>query len=355
MKQKEFKQLLQSIKNQTYTNAVLVIDTDPFDQAIERYRLKDKHIISLTEALKQNPYITKLILTGNNIGDIGAIALAELYNLERLDLACNCITAKGAIALAKSNIRILNLESNQIYCDEKNYEQHLKMINAFINNRSITDLNLDSSIIPSELIAQLIKNNTMIESLCLGHYLTDEALKFVEHNHRLEELCIRRNNLTDLGAEYIAKNTNLKTLHIEHSNIGNVGANLLSNHLSLQNLTLKESDISNEGAKCFFGSNLAKVVIFNGVKHDFMSSKECVDFEANFKYAQEYKQELLQKLEVQREYYRQITNGEQYPGINPNMNDLDSIQNAIDVLQNRWAEEYQEQRLVGDISEADYY
>jgi Leucine-rich repeat (LRR) protein len=350
MKAKEFRKLLQNIKSNVYTHSTLVIDTDPFDQEVERYRLKDKHIILLTEALKPNLYITELNLLGNKIGDIGAAALAELHNLETLNLSNNFITVKGVIALANSHLKKLFLGANQIYYNTQNHQQYIEMVEAFINNNTIVELNLDCSIIASKLLAQLIKHNTVIKTLHLGNDLNDEALKFIEHNNTLEELYISRNNLTDIGAEYISRNASLKTLHIKNSNIGDIGAKFLSNHTSLQKLTLIDSNITNEGAKNFFGSNLEKVIIFNGVKHNFMSSKECIEFEVNFKYAQEYKQELLQKLQAQQEYYYQITNGEQYFGINPDMNNIDSIQNAIDVLQNQWAKDYVEQHLMGDVN-----
>lgn len=337
MKIHEFNGLLHKINTNTYAQQKLNIGTDPFNEETEQYQLKDDQVLLLAAAIKQSPCIIDINLGGNKISDVGAIALAEIDSLKTINLTFNHITAQGAYALATSKVVKLNLSENNINIDDH------QLVNALIHNNTITELNLRSSLIPSHIVAKLIKYNTTIQTLHLGDDLTDEALEFIGKNETLEKLSINTNQITNKGAEYLANNNNLKILFLEQSNINDTGAKILSKHLSLKELTLQDSNITKNGSECFFDSNLKKVTIFNGIKHDFMSSKEAWDFKHKFEAYQ------LKKLHDQQEYYHQITNGEQYAGINPDMNDIDSIQNAIDILQNQWAKDEIEQRIMGDM------
>lgn len=275
MIEQDFRRLLQEIENKTFVGTELSIDIDPFDEARRGERLKDDQIILLTNALKKNPFITKVNLCGNNIEDTGAIALASVNTIEELDVSENCIGISGAQALAKATFKKLSLEANLINFREGDEALFAEMITAFIQNNTITDLNLTSCDIPSQLIGRLIAQNTTIKTLYLDRYLQDNALEFISSNSTLEQLYIPENVITDRGAEYIASNTSLKILRINESKITNIGAKLLSNHLSLKELYIRDSDITLQGAQVFIGSNLENFCLSTNKKQYLLSRDDC--------------------------------------------------------------------------------
>lgn len=338
MKTHEFNDLLNKISTNVYTQTTLRISTDLFYEEAEEYRLKDEQGLLLTTAIKKNHYIVEVDLSGNNLTDVSAIALASIKSLKILNLAYNNITAKGVISLATSTITKLYLQGNDIVIDD------VALIDALIQNKTITELNLHSSWCLDEMIAKLIRCNTTIQILSLGDGLTDKALEFIGQNQSLKKLAINTSDITDKGIQYLANNNSIKALLFGDSNIGDIGAKILSKHFSLQELRLRNSDITKVGSEYFLDGNLKKVVISSGAKHGSISFNEIKDFEYKFAAYQ------FKKLKDQQEYYYNITGGKQYFDINPDMNDFNSIQNTIDFLQEQWSKEYFEQNLMGDIN-----
>jgi len=277
MKDQELNILLQAIENKTFIGTKLAISAETFDGERIEEGLNDEQVTLLVNALKNNPCITEMDLSCNSIGDNGAIALASINNLEELNLYENNIGPIGAKALAESALKKLSLEANLIQFDEETFEQFLEMINAFICNKTIIDLNLNDCYCPDMMIAQLIMNNTTIKKLVLSRYLTDEALQFIENNTTLQNLYLPENQITDQGAGYISRNTSLKELSIDSSKITNVGAGFLSVHPTLQKLYLYDSEITIEGAQFFIGKNLENIVLKYNLKHP-MTNKELYDF-----------------------------------------------------------------------------
>ncbi len=242
MIEQEFNELLQSIENKTFISNELTIITKNVDrQIIEgQFSFNDEKAVLLAETLKKNPSITKVNLRFNDIRDTGATALAGVETIEELILFENSIGVIGATALAGSNLKILCLEDNNIIYkkeSDEEYKQFVRMINAFINNKTIIDLNLHGCYIPSELIAQLIGNNSTIKVLGLVECnLTDEALKFIGNNFTLEKLNYSLNNVTNKGTEYISKNTSLKELYLDIHYFADSGIKFLNTHLTLEKL-----------------------------------------------------------------------------------------------------------------------
>lgn len=222
MTEQEFNELLENIKNNKFIGNELTITTRNFEEDVIEGSLdfNDEKAIILAETLKNNPCITKLNLYHNDIGVIGATALASIVSLEFLDLG-----------------------SNNIYYSENQHEHFFNMINAFTDNKTIISLHLSDCYIPDEMIAQLIKDNTTIKHLTLSRHLTDKALEFIGENKTLEWLSVSSNEITDKGVEYILKNTSLKELDIIQAQITDVGIELLKTHPTLKTLYIGNSEI----------------------------------------------------------------------------------------------------------------
>lgn len=303
MKGKEFAELLRSIENRTFVGDKLTV-RGRYDYCLEGQeddRLNDEQIILLAKALRKNPSITKLELDGNNIEDAGAIALAGISSLEELQLYGNNITPVGAEALGKSTLKILSLEANTMGITLKTKEEYdniVKMMKAFINNKTIVNLNFAvCGSIPDEIMAQLIGSNTTIKELVTSRDLSDQAFEFIKNNKTLETITLSSffdKFITDKAVEYIIQNNSLKTLHIDSSRITDRGAEILSQHPTLKSLLLKNSNITFEGAKHFIYSALDMLELING-KPNGISWKEYQEIEYLFYEARKTESELPEK------------------------------------------------------------
>lgn len=282
MKNSKFYNLIQQIDNRTFIGDKVVIkgSGEWEEQSDYIYRLTDPQIYLLVNVLKKNPSITSLNLSGNNIKDEGAIALATVNTLKELDISYNRITVVGAEALAKTDLQKLSLEANPVVyfrSSNEKYEQFESMINSFINNKTIMDLNLYCQYIPDSLIAKLIAENTTIKTLSISRDLTDIALEGIKENKTLENLYIPENSITDKGIEYICENSSLKKLTIDKSEIADVGAKLLSNCQTLDEIHIFDSNITAEGAMnfIFIGNNLNKFSIDTNIKQNVFPKEDC--------------------------------------------------------------------------------
>lgn len=265
MKEKEFKELLQQIENNTFVGNKLKISGQGYFEEGTKLpeALTDENAVALANALKKNPNIKIIELTFNNIGDMGATALGTLNELEHLNLYGNNITVKGATVLAQGNLKALTLADNAItynryYENIDSYSQPYatssemqEMINAFISNKTITYLGFNNCYFfdqHDEIIAQLIGNNTTIERLNLdSNRLTDEVLKYIGNNVTLEKLYLECNNITNTGVQYISQNHSLKEIDFgENVNINETSGKLLATHSTLKSVRLNKIDITIE-------------------------------------------------------------------------------------------------------------
>lgn len=127
------------------------IDRTPGHELIlNRLCITDEEVVELVGILKKKPDITSISLQGNMIGYSGAVALFELPNLIKLDLAENQINDKiisgltdllNRVASKKSNLQTLNLDKNDL--TDKTLEAILQLprdsISIDIKNRKISD------------------------------------------------------------------------------------------------------------------------------------------------------------------------------------------------------------------------
>jgi Ran GTPase-activating protein (RanGAP) involved in mRNA processing and transport len=153
-------------------------------------------------ALKENTKITELNLSGNNIGDKEAKALADML---------------------KENTKITKLNLLKSNLGKDGAEELADMLKE---NKKIKTLNLSNS--------------------NLGKDGAKALADMLKENKTLTELDLSLNNIGDKGAEELAKalkeNTTLTTLKLSDNNIGDKGAKVLAEALK-ENKTLTKLDL----------------------------------------------------------------------------------------------------------------
>ncbi len=264
MEAQKFLELIEKIRSNTYVDSELDLGVDEFFEEKFIDRLDDVQAVELAEALKHNTHITKVDLYGNEIGDIGATALASVNTIKELRLVRNQVTSEGLAALGKSNLKSLVVSTSLL---EDNLLCEVAVINSFVTNKTLESLDLEGCYFHeyflNRFVSELITNNVTIKTLILprdGH-IEDEALKFIGNNRTLKELYIGESNLTDKGASYIACNTSIESLTIRASYIRDDGASFLTLSPALKKLEIYSSDITAAGAKVFIHSNLREFTI----------------------------------------------------------------------------------------------
>lgn len=130
-------------------------------------RLEDEDIPNICKYLQQNPHITELDLSGNNITDNGVKLLVKVTALQVLSLSHNKITDEGAEVLAQStSLRSLALFVNKIGD---------KGAKALAANPNFTSLNLAYNQIGVEGL-QALEQNERLRSLVMTHQKIPEAV-----------------------------------------------------------------------------------------------------------------------------------------------------------------------------------
>lgn len=300
MNEKEFYDLLKKIKSNDYKEEKLSLTAGFFGEDPDAFVLDDESTILLAEALKKNNFIKFVDLTGNHIGDRGAIALASVDNLESLDLYSNYIGVEGGISLAKSGLRELFLPEVHFYYKNEHHNQYQQFINNLIENNYIYSLNLYNNFLSEKLVLQLIASNKTIKILNVSvNTLSDASLEYINKNNVLEELFIGGNNITDKGIEYIQNNSSLIIIDLNKTNITDEGIKLLSKHPSIKKLSIGGCDnITSEGLQCLIGSNLEEVYV--------SGKKIAPEMEFYFQQAFEYvKKQKLQSVNEQEKNFSQ--------------------------------------------------
>ncbi|OXB74483.1 UNVERIFIED_CONTAM: hypothetical protein H355_001865 [Colinus virginianus] len=192
---------------------------------------------------------------------LGSVLSVKDCQIQRLSLAENQISNKGAKALARS----------------------------LMVNRSLTVLDLRSnSIGPSgaKALADALKKNQVLLSLNLQHNVIKEegATALAEAlltNRRLMTLHLQKNSIGAHGArklaEALAQNCSLKELMLSSNSVGDNGSVALAEALkvnhSLQSLDLRENSISKEGGPAIAralrsNSTLRKLDLAANLLHD---------------------------------------------------------------------------------------
>jgi len=229
----------------------------------------DEGAKAIAEALKVNAVLTELRLGANNIGDDGAKVIAEALKvnavLTKLSLWENSIGPEGAIAIAEALkvnavLTELRLGANNIGDDGAKVIAEALKVNAVLTKLSLWE----NSIGPEGAfaIAEALKVKTVVTILELGgNEIGDEGAKAIAEalkvNALLTWLNLWGNKIGPEGAIAIAEalkvNAVLTTLTLGSNNIGVEGAKAIAEALKvnavLTTLHLDKNNIGDNGAK----------------------------------------------------------------------------------------------------------
>ncbi|XP_077618668.1 NLR family CARD domain-containing protein 3 isoform X1 [Crocuta crocuta] len=224
----------------------------------------------LQSLLPQLLYCRSLRLDNNQFQDpvmelLGSVLSGKDCRIQRISLAENQISNKGAKALARSllvnrSLIALDLRSNSI-----GPQGAKALADALKINRTLAFLSLQSNAIRdngARSVAEALAANRTLSVLHLqkntigpvGAQQMGDALK---QNRNLKELIFSSNSIGDGGAEALAKalkvNQGLESLDLQSNSISDTGVAALTGALcsnqTLISLNLRENSISSEGAQ----------------------------------------------------------------------------------------------------------
>ncbi|XP_034563171.1 NLR family CARD domain-containing protein 3 [Notolabrus celidotus] len=220
--------------------------------------------------LPQLLYCSHLRLENNDFKDdvmelLGSLLSAKDCHIQKISLAENSISSKGAKALSRAllvnrTLTSLNLRNNKIGSKgAKSLAESLKM------NQILVSVNFQNNAIEEEgarALAEVLQSNRKLVSLNLqknrigagGAKRIADALKT---NLTLTKLILCSNQLGDKGtaalAEALTVNHTLLSLQLQSNSISNKGMTALTKALrsnrGLLSLNLRENSIGVEGAK----------------------------------------------------------------------------------------------------------
>lgn len=233
----DFKGLFKLQKIDLSNNEITTIDENTFANlpALKELKINSNKLKEIP-ILKGNPILNRLELTHNYIQSINSTAIADLRQLDLLDLAYNDImdiyvgTFPANLTLTK-----LFLRNNKIYLLEEG---------CFDNLTSLESLKLNKNRI-SKLQKDLFTKMTSLKTLDLSknHLNVLEGLSF-KGLTSLQVLRLRRNAIRLLSAGVFFGLDSLQTLHLDENNLTAITSNWLYGLKTLQTLTLSHNKIS---------------------------------------------------------------------------------------------------------------
>jgi hypothetical protein len=203
--------------------------------------LTDEDMPALIEALSQNYTLTKLNVSSNQIGAIGAQALNENHTLTSLTVSNNEIGDIGAKALGE----IPTLTT----LDVSGVGLGAIAAKALSQHPTLTWLDVSSNNIGMEGAKALSENQTLTTLGVNDTELGAIGAKALSQNQTLTMLYVSNNRLGDEGAIALSEIPSLTWLDMSWNDIGDEGAKALSQHPSLTWLDVSHNEIEDEGAK----------------------------------------------------------------------------------------------------------
>ncbi|KAI1896222.1 hypothetical protein AGOR_G00092580 [Albula goreensis] len=220
--------------------------------------------------LPQLLYCNNIRLENNNFKDdvmelLGSLLSAKDCHLQKISLAENAISNKGAKAISRSLMVNRSLTSLDFRSNNIGPKGAKALADALKRNQALVSLCLQNNFIEEEgakSIAEVLVTNRKLITLNLqknsisteGAQRIAEALK---RNQTLKELILSSNQLGDKGvaalAQALTMNHSLNSLHLQSNSISNKGVTVLTKALRLNrglvHLNLRENSIGVEGAK----------------------------------------------------------------------------------------------------------
>ncbi len=242
-----FDELLKKIGENTFTDEIL---------SITHGGLEEEDVINLVRELNKNPYIKKLNLSYNLIGNGGAAALAGLVRpLDEIDLTANNIGPSGAEHLSKLCMQTLKLSGNPIGKKGESFFADAAIVNLYLNECGITENGIT-----------LLLRNKRIKNLALSNnnISIDAVLAFPEEGCLLEELDLSQNNLFDDNILGIGNLERLKFLDLGSNSLTSESALVISQLPALKTLILGQNQINADGVKIILKNGSIKILnLFN--------------------------------------------------------------------------------------------
>lgn len=203
--------------------------------------------------------LQKLDISYNKIGDNGAKAISENSSITKLVLSVNYITDTGAnfIANMKGQLEELDISKNQI--GDSGIQALKGMPNGkkfnLEENKKHEDSAIDTAGSKIRELETKYKIKVDDEKWDLSEFeIKDADIKSLSQlfscTKNLIILKIEHGDITHASIKYIAMLSTLKELYLKNNKVGNNGAKLIAEHLEkLEKLDLAQNNIGNEGIK----------------------------------------------------------------------------------------------------------
>lgn len=202
--------------------------------------------------LSQNRTLDSLTLIGTQIGENGAIALAQHRKLTTLDISQNHIGNAGAIALAKNALlTTLKIAGNQI-----NY----KVANFFADNSILNWLDLSENQLNDKGASALARNKHLRTLLVAANQISDSGAIELAQHPTITTLVLHHNSITAAGAQSFTTNPHLTSLDLSYNQLGVKGASILAKSLSITSLFVIGNNINNVGIKELASNPILRVL-----------------------------------------------------------------------------------------------
>ncbi|KAJ8245786.1 hypothetical protein GJAV_G00260300 [Gymnothorax javanicus] len=220
--------------------------------------------------LPQLLYCTNIRLENNNFKDdvmelLGSLLSAKDCHLQKISLAENAISNKGAKAISRALMVNRSLASLDFRSNNIGPKGAKALADALKRNQVLVSLSLQNNFIEEEgakAIAEVLASNRKLVTLNLqkNSICTEGAQRIAEAlktNKTLKELILSSNQVGDKGVAALAQaltvNHSLVALHLQSNSISNKGVTVLTKALrinrGLMQLNLRENSIGVEGAK----------------------------------------------------------------------------------------------------------
>ena len=179
-------------------------------------RLAPADCTAVVHFIKRVQQISLIKLSHNNIGSLGCVEIAKLFE--------NSICQLRGLSLWDNNIG----------------DEGVKQVSNVLKNSQLSSLDLRYNNITDKGVKQLSNalRNSQLSSLHLGqNNITDEGVKQLSNdleNSQLSSLILEFNNITDEGVKQLSnalENSQLSSLDLRYNNITDEGVKQLSNAL----------------------------------------------------------------------------------------------------------------------------
>ncbi|HAU1193423.1 TPA: hypothetical protein ACT96X_003161 [Legionella pneumophila] len=217
---------------------------------LKRLSLNDYDVLLICDFLKENPHITTLDLSFNNIGVTGAQLLARNQTIKSLDISFNQLEEEGAKVLATNQtITSLYIAQNDLGESGARY---------LANNQTITSLNIAGNKIGAGV--RYFADNKTITSLSIAdNEIGDADIQELTANKTITILNASFNNISDEGAQALASNQTITSLVIAHNRIGSKGTRALACNEKITGLDIYGNNIGKSAIALVNNRTLTKL------------------------------------------------------------------------------------------------